>query len=421
MKIKTIVLTMCMVIMAIYNVNAQTQTGYKVPNGFDSGWNARVTQQENKQPSGTTSTFVTRYGTVGVNGSTTAGYMIGTDSAFPRSVWTPSTGKLNFIDIALQMAGSDIPSAGSLSTKLDAVSGVGTTNTFNSATLAGLGTITASFGANGLVITPAEYSAVDNATGELQGQINGKQASLGYSPLGNNVGSVTAALGSQAANALLDVNINMGNVGDFVKIGTGGVLVAGSSSVTTSFPEVTGSATSAQLPSNPTVPGTVTAGGFSGIGAGLTGYLNVVSAVKTAVETIATTGSWVDITGLSSNISLVGTSSKVLIWATVSGANNTNQAEVRVIRNNSIATGFVGDTAGSRISATMGGYYNLASGSVIQSHSACLVDSPGSTTASYKLQLYQAAGTTYINQSVTDSDTTDYTRSISSLVLVEIK
>ncbi len=317
---------MCLIVMVVYSVNAQTQTGYKVPSGIDVGNNSRATQQENKQPSGTTSTFVTRYGTQGVTGSGSTGYMSGTDTLFPRSVWTPSTGKLNFIDIALQMAGSDIPSAGSLSAKLDAVSGVGTTNTFNSPTLAGLGTITASFGSNGLVITPAEYASVNNATGELQAQINTKQPTLGYTPpantqgsittalgytpiqnsigsitdvlgytppantqgsittaigytpiqnsvgsitgvlgytppantqgsittalnytpLGNATGSVTTALNSQSVNTLSDVNISM-NENDFVKI-VGGVLVAGSSSATVAFPEVTGSATSAQLP-----------------------------------------------------------------------------------------------------------------------------------------------------------------------------
>ena len=58
---------------------------------------------------------------------------------------------------------------------------------------------------------------------------------------------VNAAVGSLSVNVHSDSNINMNNEGDFVKI-VGGQLVAGSSSVTVAFSEVTGSATSAQLP-----------------------------------------------------------------------------------------------------------------------------------------------------------------------------
>lgn len=153
------------------------------PSGVDIGINSRATQQTNIQPSGTTGTFVTRYGTQGVSGSGTAGYMSGTDTDFPRSEWTPATGKLNFIgvagfDIMLQIDGIDIPLTGSLSTKLDAVGGVGTGNTFNNPTLAGIGTHTATLRANGLDITPAEYASLDNATGELQAQITETKGSV---------------------------------------------------------------------------------------------------------------------------------------------------------------------------------------------------------------------------------------------------
>lgn len=144
--------------------------------GIDVGINSRSTTQSNLQP-GSSGVFVIRLGIENVTGIGTAtGYMNGTNTYYPRIEWTPTLGTLNFIgtgsyNVQLQMNGVNIASGGSLSAKLDSVGGVGTSNTFNNPTLAGVGTITASFGANGLIITPEEYSYLDAASSNIQTQI----------------------------------------------------------------------------------------------------------------------------------------------------------------------------------------------------------------------------------------------------------
>ena len=172
MKIKTIVLTMCLIVMAAYNAHAQTQTGYRIPARQDIG-GGRMTGDMWCQYGTNGVRFrigtqtVTQVGTVGVlNGTNVTGQ--------PSLDFTYGGGSIsaNFNGFnAVYVAGSQLGTSGALSGKLDAVGGVGTNNTFNNPTLAGIGTITANFGANGLVITPAEYASVNNATSELQAQI----------------------------------------------------------------------------------------------------------------------------------------------------------------------------------------------------------------------------------------------------------
>lgn len=179
MKTKTIVLTMCLIVIAAYNTHAQTQTGYRIPARVDIG-GGRMTGDMWCQYGTNGVRFrigtqtVTQVGTVGVlNGTNVTGQ--------PSLDFTYGGGSLsaNFNGFnAVYVAGSQVGTSGALSDKLDAVGGVGTNNTFNSPTLAGAGTISASFGANGLVITPAEYATVNNATSELQAQITTATGSI---------------------------------------------------------------------------------------------------------------------------------------------------------------------------------------------------------------------------------------------------
>ena len=159
--------------------HAQTQTGYRIPARQDIG-GGRMTGDMWCQYGTNGVRFiigtqtVTQVGTVGVlNGTNVTGQ--------PSLDFTYGGGSLsaNFNGFnAVYVAGSQVSTSGSLSGKLDAVGGVGTNNTFNSPTLAGVGTISASFGANGLVITPAEYASVNNASSELQAQINNATGSI---------------------------------------------------------------------------------------------------------------------------------------------------------------------------------------------------------------------------------------------------
>lgn len=325
--------------------HAQTQTGYRIPARIDIG-GGRMTGDMWMQ-AGTSGVrliigtqAVTQVGTTGVINGINA-------TSLPRVDFTTGGGStsVNFTGFnAVYIAGSQVGTSGALSGKLDAVGGVGTGNTFNNPTLAGVGTITVTFNANGLDITPAEYATVNNASSELQAQINNKQptlvnnspgtvtnvlgytppanvlgsitTALGYTPPANVLGSITSALGftppantsgsittalgytptnlgntielgtettgntnnitegstnkyytdarvnaavgSLSVNTLSDTNITMSNENNFVKI-VGGQLVAGSSSVTVAFSEVTGSATASQLPLISSMSGSATA------------------------------------------------------------------------------------------------------------------------------------------------------------------
>lgn len=178
--------------------------------GIDVGINSRSTSRTNLQP-GNSGVYVIRLGIENVTGIGTAtGYMNGTDTYYPRIEWTPTLGTFNFVGtgsypVTLQMNGVNISSEGSLSAKLDAINGVGTQNTFNDPTIAGVGTFTASFSVNGLVITPDEYASVNNATGELQSQIdtintsklskiNDVDTYIGSISTGNKIGTSSFAL-----------------------------------------------------------------------------------------------------------------------------------------------------------------------------------------------------------------------------------
>ena len=115
------------------------------------------------------------FGTQSCRGSGTVGYILsGTLTGLPFLNYLYNNGSstidFNGFDY-VTIDGVDIPSAGSMTGKIDSVGGTGTTNVFTNTTLAGQGSITASFEANGLIITPAEYSAVNNATGEFEARI----------------------------------------------------------------------------------------------------------------------------------------------------------------------------------------------------------------------------------------------------------
>ena len=97
-------------------------------NGIDIGENSRAINRINLQV-GTGSVFVMRFGTTTVTGSGSTGFMNGTDTAYPREVWTPADSTLNFLDMTLQRNGVAIPafidSAG-LSTAINDETGTNT-------------------------------------------------------------------------------------------------------------------------------------------------------------------------------------------------------------------------------------------------------------------------------------------------------
>jgi hypothetical protein len=118
--------------------------------------------------------------------------------------------------------------------------------------------------------------------------------------------------------------------------------------------------------------------------------LQVVSTTKLDGFT-TTSGTPVDITGLSVSITPSSTSSKILVMVMVSGGSDTTTAwYINLVRN---ATNLAISTAGSTFNSTVGSYFqnvNAFSGSPI-----VYLDSPATTSSTtYKLQAFSGnAGT----------------------------
>lgn len=147
--------------------------------------------------------------------------------------------------------------------------------------------------------------------------------------------------------------------------------------------------------------------------------LQIVTAPK--IDTFTTNSTtFVDITGLSANITPSSTSSTILIGYSVqaSGLAGTNMGSIQIVRG---ATA-VGNpaAAGSRTvanctipelaSATMGQVTNW------------FMDSPATTSlTTYKLQARtNGAGTIYVNRTLTDTDNVAFGRSTSNFIVMEI-
>jgi hypothetical protein len=168
------------------------------------------------------------------------------------------------------------------------------------------------------------------------------------------------------------------------------------------------------IPSGATITNSGTATGFGKV-------LQVVSTSKTDTFSLSTGSTYTDITGLSVSITPSSASNKILIMYNVSvGSNGTSGfAYTKLLRGSTSI--FVGDTAGSRISASNGG--TSISSNVISKHCIQFLDSPATTSSTtYKIQAYAQVGTAqiYVNRTYTDTDNSGFTRDASSITVMEI-
>ena len=166
------------------------------------------------------------------------------------------------------------------------------------------------------------------------------------------------------------------------------------------------------VPSGATIVNSGTATGFGGGGK----LLQVVSATKTDTASNSNT-SFTDITGLSVSITPSETSSKVLIIFNITANGNNAGSSLRIVRDSTAIC--VGNADGSRIQNTLS--HSLGSGDDSRSHSANFLDSPSTTSATtYKMQWRSNGNTDYLNRSNNDLNTTDYSRSTSTITVMEI-
>ena len=146
--------------------------------------------------------------------------------------------------------------------------------------------------------------------------------------------------------------------------------------------------------------------------------LQCVSVTKSDIFSTATTGSWVDVTGLSLSITPKFATSKVLVIYSLCGVSNNDQAFMQLIRGSTPIS--VGDAAGSRLQVSSGNIYN-ASASAFTQNTGTYLDSPATTSATtYKLAVRSNAATIFVNSSSGDTNTNGQGRTVSSITLMEI-
>jgi len=170
------------------------------------------------------------------------------------------------------------------------------------------------------------------------------------------------------------------------------------------------------VPSGATIVNSGTATGFGG-----GKLLQVLQA--TITDTFSTSSaSFVDITGLTIDITPAATSSKILAMAQISSANSDVTGATNffsLVRDSTEI--FIGDAASSRARITAGcsGDTNRS----IDTNVITYLDSPSATSATtYKIQMRvtQSYSTGWINQTNTDTDDATFPRGTSSITVMEI-
>ena len=154
--------------------------------------------------------------------------------------------------------------------------------------------------------------------------------------------------------------------------------------------------------------------------------LQVVSTTKTDTFTASLAqGAFTSVTGLSAVITPSDTSSKVLVFVTVSGSNTTSDLAhltLRVLRG---ATEIgSGDAASTRSTVMSAQRFNYAEAGNIVNATGSYVDSPVTTSATtYSVSigsLQSGTHTVAVNRSANDTDSASFARSSSTITLMEV-
>ena len=148
----------------------------------------------------------------------------------------------------------------------------------------------------------------------------------------------------------------------------------------------------------------------------------VISTTKTDTFT-ASAASYVDVTGLTVDITPSSTGSKIIVKVHITSSNKGSFQVMYNILRNGTAIG-LGTAAGSRTQST-GGSCIEANITVNTNNSAVLnmlvVDEPASVALqTYKIQVkVQSSGVAYINRAATDSNSVNVCRGTSTITVIE--
>ena len=220
-------------------------------------------------------------------------------------------------------------------------------------------------------------------------------------------------------NRATGTDITVGVSGDTVTIPTGAGLTVTDEVKTNKISPATGTAFALgdsgdtfTVPSGATIVNSGTATGFGG---GKLGQV-VSTALKSTVTTTSTT--YVDVTGLTVDITPTATDSKVLVQVSMNvEPTNGYISSIKLVRD---STDIVGDAAGDRDRGTfwVKGHY----ASTMYNQALLYLDSPATTSAvTYKMQwLVETGGTYALNRTVSDEDSTGRPRNLSTITVMEI-
>jgi hypothetical protein len=290
----------------------------------------------------------------------------------------------------------------------------GTTLTFSPAPPTGTGNISVRFlgiPASGVTTTAYRTQTEFTATAG-QTTFSVPSYTVGYIDVYRN-GALLGSADFTATNGTTVVLANAASAGDLVE--TVSFYV---SSVLNAIPATAGAVTNSYLLDSSITKAKMAA---SGAWAPTGTVLQVVSTAKT--DTFSTTStSFTDVTGLSVSITPTSSSSTILVLVQIGllSINGTNRAALRIVRGSTAID--VGATAGSRTLATTS---FSTGGTDIASQPAGMVflDSPATTSATtYKVQavLASSADTLYLNRNATDTDSSTFYRTASTITVMEI-
>jgi hypothetical protein len=153
--------------------------------------------------------------------------------------------------------------------------------------------------------------------------------------------------------------------------------------------------------------------------------LQVVSTTKTdtfsaSVASGAISG---DVTGLTVSITPTSATSKLLVFASLTGSSSdTSDIQFAIYRDSALST-FVGNSAGSRKRMAGASFSELAALSVMSGHFSFLDDASSTSSTTYSVRLGHpgtSTNTVYLNRGKTDTDSSRTIRGASSITVMEV-
>ena len=168
------------------------------------------------------------------------------------------------------------------------------------------------------------------------------------------------------------------------------------------------------------------------VAAGLTaagGLVEVKSAIKTDTEVISgvASGASSDITGLSITHTVADAANKLVILGMIGtaaeGAGTVAGVGIACAVDGTLIN--VGTSPSNRTPMSAGGHsYPAGNTTAIQSLAMSHVYTPGAGSKTYTLRIVNsvaASNTLYVNRNQTDTDTANFPRGVSSLIIMEVK